>query len=221
MLLSSVKAACEFFQLLPSSEEQPSEPGQAAAVRSRLRWNAAGLVVKIVALGLLVILPLIWLFRFNSSPSRDIGFYYHPPIFSSSVAVGDGVLACPPPLSTRIGLDRGYLAEQSIWDCPPGARPINKEVVAVEGDTVLLSKKGLFVNGERLGGPSPSIDRRGRPMPLQYGTYVLKKNTFWLSADIPCSFDSRYFGPVSRSRLVARAIPVWTAVPDTENLCDR
>ena len=195
----------------PEARRADSENAPTRSLGTALRSVARYLLPR-AAFVLAAALVFAWLVRFNGSPSREVGYYFHPPILSPPKA-GDGVLACAPPEVTRFGLRRGYLTRQRLWGCAPGARPLNKEVVAAGGDTVDLTRKGLFVGGRQVSGPPPEQDREGRPLTPRYGHYVLEESEYWLAADITCSFDSRYFGPVGREGLRARAIPIWTTSP--------
>ncbi len=54
-------------------------------------------------------------------------------------------------------------------------------------------------------------DRLRRTLPRWSGCLVLRSDQlFLLATDRHDSFDSRYFGPVLRSDVVGRAVPVWT-----------
>ena len=119
---------------------------------------------------------------------------------------GSIVIVCPPKgKASRVALKRGYLSEGSC--AATGTKPLGKPAVAVPGDTVALTKKGIFVNGERLAESRPwPTDSDGRRVPINVGRWVLGKNTYYLFSDFRPrhSYDSRYFGPVQGNAHVVR-----------------
>lgn len=93
-------------------------------------------------------------------------------------------------------------------------RPLLKAVVAGPGDAVCTAGDVLQVNGMRLA-TIALTDSEGRVLPRWRGCRNLASDELFVFSDrIPNSFDSRYYGPVSRRavlgvyRLVAR-LP-WT-----------
>ena len=96
----------------------------------------------------------------------------------------------------------------------PGARKIaaaftdkgTRAVVAMQGDTVQVSDRGVVVNGTLLSNSSPlGRDSDGRPLPRPPMTlHILTADEVWLvSSHSVRSYDSRYFGPVAASRVIA------------------
>lgn len=147
----------------------------------------------------------------NTTPSEPEGVYVITGGLSRSPAIGAYVAACPP-LSPilRLGVARHYLAAGT---CPDGTVPLLKQVEAVHGDRVDVTAAGVIVNGRRLPNTAPvPRDQTGRPLPhYPFGRYRVKAGQVWLlSTYSPRSFDSRYFGPVPASSIVATVRPVWT-----------
>ena len=70
---------------------------------------------------------------------------------------------------------------------------------------------GLQVDGA----PVPTtraraLDSHGRPLPtLSVGRYVVSGGELWLVGRHTLSFDSRYFGPVASSGVLAVVRPLW------------
>lgn len=132
-----------------------------------------------------------------------------------TVRVGDVVTFCPP-LNAAIALarNRGYVAGGA---CPGGIEPMMKPVVALAGDMVEASELGVAVNGTRIIRSAPLLhDADGRPLPqaLPEPIAVSQDQVWVISSHSERSFDSRYFGAISRDRLTAILRPVWTeAVP--------
>jgi conjugative transfer signal peptidase TraF len=82
-----------------------------------------------------------------------------------------------------------------------------KPVVAVEGDIVQISNKGVTVNSKLLPNSVPRpIDRENRPLAhWSFGTYRVAMGTVWVISSFNSrSFDSRYFGPIRKSSVRSR-----------------
>ena len=96
--------------------------------------------------------------------------------------------------------------------CPGGAGKVLKKIIAVPGDRVSLDAHGLHVNGLSVPGTEPTAaDNRGRPLePLELNESVIPVKSYWVGGTNPArSWDSRYFGPVRRDLIVARARPLF------------
>lgn len=141
---------------------------------------------------------LLW----NASASVPIGLYALRPADAPEVAE---LLAISPPepLATYLS-ERGYL---------PRGVPLLKRVAALPGQEVCRSGLSISVDGAVLG-YARNLDGMRRPLPNWQGCRVIAANQIflmnWQAAD---SFDGRYFGPLPRSSIVARAIPLWTDEP--------
>ena len=148
--------------------------------------------------------------RVNRTPSVREGVYLVLPEWMAwnEPAVGDLVTACAPEGdAARLALERRYLRPSG--DCPSGAVPLLKRVVATGGQTVRVSPDRVRVDGARIAGPHagppPTADRQGRPLAPVYGTWPLGRGDLWLGSDIPNGYDSRYLGPFEAGLLRGRA----------------
>ena len=146
--------------------------------------------------------------RVNYTRSLPIGVYRT--VRAGSVARGSIVLVCLPEAIARYALERAY-----VWRgaCPGRASPIGKLVLAIEGDTVVVTKAGLRLNGQLVPHTQPvETDSEGRAVShYPFGVYVVARNEVWLYSPYHRrSFDSRYFGPVPVSSLRSRMMPLWT-----------
>jgi len=139
---------------------------------------------------------LIW----NASASVPVGAYW---LVSSEAARGDLVLAEPPREARRLAAARGYLPERV---------PLVKRLAALGGDRVCGDGVGVEINGARVA-QRLAADSQGRPLPAWDGCRALKDDEVFLLTEAPDSFDSRYFGPVHRSALIGKLIPIWTYRP--------
>lgn len=63
----------------------------------------------------------------------------------------------------------------------------------------LASEYGLVLATEKLGLPASKF----------YGKTTLKENEYWFLGTSPRSFDSRYWGAVTRDQIVGRAYPLF------------
>lgn len=132
-------------------------------------------------------------YRFNASGSLPIGLYR---LVAPSLTRGSLVLACLPRSVARLARERGYVHR---GNCPGGVAPIGKQVLAVAGDTVEVSARGLTVDGKYVLGSAPlTHDSHGRTLSRATPERsIVRGGTVWLfSNHSPWSFDSRYFGAV-------------------------
>jgi conjugative transfer signal peptidase TraF len=166
---------------------------------SRRAWRALVLGVTMLSAlatsASLVPTPrLVW----NASASAPIGFYWR---VAGRPFRGDLVLARAPLWARRLAAERRYL---------PLNVPIVKRVSAVAGDVVCASGDALFIDG-RLVAHRLASDRMGRLLPHWEGCETLGAGEFFLlMADVPDSFDGRYFGVSERHDIIGRLVPLWT-----------
>ena len=135
---------------------------------------------------------IVW----NASPSVPLGLYR---IDLGPVRRFDLVLIRLPPDVAELAARRNYL---------PKSTYLIKFVLAVAGDQVCRLGDRIFVRGV-LAARALARDSLGRPMPSWQGCRQLASGDLFLLADNQQSFDSRYFGVVSASDAVGRAVPLW------------
>jgi conjugative transfer signal peptidase TraF len=147
--------------------------------------------------------------RINETPSLPMGLWLieaRPQVIER----GQIVSFCPPDMVLfRLGRDRGYL---SRGRCPGDFEPMLKPVVAVEGDEVEVTDRGVAVNGQLIANTAPRLqDSAGRAMPpARFGSHAVGPGEVWfVSSFTPSSFDSRYFGPVLAAQIEGSAWPLW------------
>ena len=129
--------------------------------------------------------------RISTSPSLPIGLYR---ITSDQTA--PLVAFCPAEPYASFAAARGY---RSGGNCPDGASPLMKPVVARTGDRVRVSKNGLEVNGVLLRNTAAMpVDTQKRLMTAwSSGDYTVAPGWVWVASSYNArSFDSRYFGPI-------------------------
>ncbi len=140
----------------------------------------------------------------NTTPSMAIGIWKINPVNKfKTLTRGSAVLFCPPDndLFRRAKAD-GILHEGS---CTGSYTPLLKEVVGLPGDVVEYIDGGYSVNGRKVenSGVQP-LDLGVKP--VFYRHLVVPDGYLWLMGSYSAlSFDSRYFGPVERSRIYANS----------------
>lgn len=136
---------------------------------------------------------LVW----NASSSVPIGFYL---VLARHSRVGDYVLFGLSADIQHFAERRGYITRST---------PLLKQIVAVEGQRVCRFGGLVTVRRQRVI-VALQADRVGRPLPVWRGCRRLSsRKVFLLGSDLE-SFDSRYFGPVDRDRIIGAAIPIIT-----------
>jgi conjugative transfer signal peptidase TraF len=156
---------------------------------------AAQGAISIIAVTAVAEMPtrLVW----NVSESAPTGLY----AVRDDNRLRPGVLAAvmpPEPLATWL-VDGGYLGR--------GA-PLLKRVEALPGQRVCRIGARVTVDGE-LRAIARETDRLGRPLPYWSGCSVIADGQlFLLNADHPASLDGRYFGPLPRTSVLGRAVPL-------------
>ncbi len=135
--------------------------------------------------------------RLNTTPSLPVGFY----VPSTSAESNLTSFCLPQPWGT-LALVRHYRTGSGD-ECPDGGEPLLKRIVARSGDLVSESESGVAVNGVPIPMSKPlPLDSFHRPLqPFMIGDYRLKDGEVWVMGEMPKSFDSRYYGPIS-TRLI-------------------
>lgn len=167
------------------------------------RGSAALAALTVAAVAGAPWLPL----RVNWSSSAPLGLYGE---VRAPLSRGSLVAVCLPARIGRIGRALGYLARGG---CSVGASPVLKRIAGMPGDEIELSPRLLVVNGRVMNrNVVLEVDSRGRPLAhVPFGHRTLAADEVWLLGVHPeRSWDSRYFGPVPLSSIVAIARPLLT-----------
>lgn len=101
---------------------------------------------------------------------------------------------------------RNYLVKKLGY---PEDTMLIKRVAGLSGDLVCRQGSVVTINKRTL--VAASSDRQGIPLTAWHGCRTLSINDVFMLGDHPSSYDSRYFGPVSRSELagIYRAAVTW------------
>lgn len=135
-----------------------------------------------------------WPLFVNTSDSLPLGFYRITKVFD--LQRGYVLRTCLPAEVGQSAVQRGYVRRGS---CPNGSARIGKPIIALQGDTVVVSDGRIQVQGwGDHEAPIYAHDRRGRSLANATGMHILQPGEcFLLSRHNPFSYDSRYYGPVS------------------------
>lgn len=182
--------------------------GKRVLVSTRLLWVIFWTVIGI--LGLLAAVG-IWMQHehlvFNDSTCEPVGFYR---LLGSPYPLHDGELVeveIPGPVH------HAAVAEGIRDHWFPAEQPWIKNIAALPGQTVTLSRSGVLVDGHAL--TNSQVDRwtpghHHRIIHYPFGVYHLQRGQVWLYAPGNYAFDSSYYGPVPESHVLQRAVPWWT-----------
>lgn len=166
------------------------------------RKSVATFVVATLAiLGVLLSTRLHSSYRlmYNPSESAPRGWYVMVPV--ESPRVDDFVVVRLPEKVAAMAAHRGYL---------PETVPLLKHVAGIGGQQACSTAGSLSLDG-RLVVRARDHDGAGRPLiPWSGCRALIADEVLLLSTTSDASFDSRYFGPIHRSAIIGRAIPVWT-----------
>ena len=177
-----------------------------------------GLAAGIAASTALIATAEVCHWSFNLTTCMPIGFYQRGPV-PKTLNVGDTVFFCPPVKGPAMhqamsGLWLEY-APHGKWACQGHLMPFMKEVVALPGQKVTITKRGVLANGKRL--PNSRVvtrieDGKLKVIHLPDGTYIVPKGTFWDYAPGNFAYTSAYYGPVPIKNIlgVMRPVPYLT-----------
>ena len=166
--------------------------------RLRVHWFWFASLVGLAALAVSSMLFANRQIIINTSPSVQPGLYLRS---STQPAVGQIVdFRIPHAARNYIEARTGLNGED--WY-------ILKPIVAGPGDRVDCTGPSLFINGRWIGPMPPRFDSAGRQLPAWRQRRELGPDEFFVfSSRIPDSFDSRCYGPISRSEIASVRRPL-------------
>jgi conjugative transfer signal peptidase TraF len=156
--------------------------------------GAAGIGLALIGFGAFIapVPLLVW----NASASVPLGLYR---LAFGAPERGDFVLVRMPESAGRLAAERGYL---------PIGIPLVKHVAGFVGDSVCVRNGAVAIDGKTVA-YQLQADHAGRSLPRWEGCRRLEAGEYFPLADAPDSFDSRYFGPVTKADLIGRLVPLW------------
>lgn len=138
---------------------------------------------------------LIW----NATASTPVGFYIVH--VADALQVTDLVAVRLPENLAGFVVERGYVGH---------GVPLLKRVVGLPGQRVCRTGRTISVDGVPMG-EALERDRRGRDLPVWRGCRRIAADAlFLMNWNVADSLDGRYFGPLSASFVIGRALPLWT-----------
>jgi conjugative transfer signal peptidase TraF len=150
--------------------------------------------------------------RLNLSPSEPMGLWSVQPYRADdSLHIGEIITFCP---HLPAGYDYSWLGRDQVSNaCTGGGTPYVKTIVAGPGDVVHEDRHGVTINGVPWPDSRPLPFTTSKPqlaLPQWRGTITLKAGQYWAygAGDPRFSFDSRYWGPFSRSQVQSVAHPI-------------
>lgn len=151
------------------------------------------------------LIPSLNLLFFNFSHSAPKGVYIAA--WDQEIRVGDYLVMTPPEIT------KPYLYGRQ-WTT---AKHLLKRVAALEGEQYSISDNWIAMNDKRAF--IYEIDPDNLPLPrLPAGTHIVPDSQFLLvSWDVPSSFDSRYFGPIDKTLIFKKVVPLATVPAWLEN----
>jgi conjugative transfer signal peptidase TraF len=173
-----------------------------SSIRGRRSTIRAGCVlttgcVGLASMGFVILVKPMPCIVYNATASAPIGYYVVLPAFP--LHRGDLVLVNPPYAARHLAAERNYL---------PTGVPLVKRIAAMGGELVCAGADGVSIRGVVVA-HALVADTRGRRLPAWSGCGALGPDeVFLLTADIPTSFDSRYFGPVPAGSVIGRLAPL-------------
>lgn len=139
---------------------------------------------------------------YNASDSVPMGWYRVTPLDVASTPLPDAIPVDSIVL-TRLPASMAMLADQRGY--LPLQVPLLKRVGAVAPQHVCMTGNIVRIDGVSVATVLPA-DAQGRSLPVwQQCRRLIDGELFLLSDTNPASFDSRYFGPVSREDVLGIA----------------
>lgn len=131
------------------------------------------------------------------TPSMPEGYYLTYPAFA--LKNGDNVLFYPDAKTEALIVKRHWLPEHVT---------LLKKIVGVPGDHLCIKDQKVYING-RLQALVWKHDEKGHPLPVFRYCGKIKQGDYFVEgvAD-PRSFDSRYYGLVSRQQIISKAVKI-------------
>lgn len=135
----------------------------------------------------------------NTSPSIPLGLYTIHQI-KAPLKQNDLVAVCLMKSDQAFGLSRGYINPGRRCN---GTTPLLKSIIAVPGDNVILSNDEIIVNNKIYHYITQKFDSKQRILPSWPRGNYQNTQGFWLiGTNDPHSWDSRYFGFVSKNQII-------------------
>jgi len=170
--------------------------------------------VRLIGLLSLGMMPMFYAYvgeaaglRINLTSSMPLGLYRVVVMNPRSARVGMLVAVCAPEKAAELARQRGYLLKGA---CAHETETLLKQVVGVGGDEVIVTMKGLVVDGRLLPNSAALVADHADHVLAAWpvGRQRVADGMLWVYANHRRSWDSRYWGPVPMSNVFAVMQPV-------------
>ncbi|MEI6856240.1 signal peptidase I [Psychrilyobacter sp.] len=153
----------------------------------------------------LIILTLVYLpFAFtvpnylmvNTSSSMPEGIYYTSNFDHKNLKKGEVISLAIPLNARKVLYSREYLGSHT--------KKLIKTVAGKAGDLIEIKKNKVFINSEYVGRIS-KLDSKGRVLTSSLKSGIIPINKVFVLGMIENSYDSRYFGLISKDIILKKA----------------
>lgn len=137
-------------------------------------------------------------YTINATESLPLGLYHVEPI-RRPVHPGDTVVACMPPEAARFAIEHRFHVMQITNNpspCPGGVVPVIKKVIAIGGDSVVITPRGVYVNTRLVPHSVPLKTAPSGALMSWAHNQIVPDGSVFLWTPVRTSYDSRYWGPV-------------------------
>lgn len=157
--------------------------------KNPIKWP---LVIVLICIAILALYQVG--FRINVTGSMPKGLYFLQS--SNLLKRNDFVVVKLPPNQLLIGMQRQYVVTSDTL--------LLKRLIALPGDKVGFKNSKVIVNGAFVYEAQRfAKDKHGREMnPIKDGAYLCSRDDYWVLGMNDLSWDSRYFGAVSRKDIL-------------------
>lgn len=172
-------------------------------------------MAKIIILALMCIVFLIFVFGFevrisvNVSDSMPRGVYLMTGILDTEFRKNDVVSFCPSEEDMDLFSSRKYISGYAGLSCYLKFPPFLKHIIAIEGDTIEVKNKSIYLNGIKVKNSNIfNSDKFNRPISHLSNGYkkILLKDEYFTFADgVTHSIDSRYLGIINRRKILSKS----------------
>jgi len=159
-------------------------------------------VLIFICLGMIVIVYATG-YRINLTNSMLKGIYQIQ--HATNIKRDDLVSVCLPTKIAKYAHSRGYLVKGS---CGNGYAPVIKQILAIPKDRVVMNTSGIVVNGKYFNYKQGQVDHLARPLnPKKINNNI--DGYLLIGTNSNDSWDSRYFGELSRQDIIDVLKPIW------------
>ena len=153
----------------------------------------------------LVVMMIVYAngYRINLTNSMLKGIYQIQ--HTTNIKRDDLVSVCLPTKIAKHAHSRGYLVKGS---CGNGYAPVIKQILAIPKDRVVMNTSGIVVNGKYFNYKQEQVDHLSRPLnPKKINNNI--DGYLLIGTNSNDSWDSRYFGELSRQDIIDVLKPIW------------